>query len=47
MAFTKKRILIEVGEKTKSVKKADFVIQDGIDYPAGNSIPMWLLGMGF
>jgi len=45
--YTKKRILIEVGGKNKSVKKADYVIRDDIDYPAGNAIPAWLLGMGF
>lgn len=38
---------IEVGGHSKNPKKADFVIRDDVDYPAGNSIPLWLLGCAY
>jgi predicted AAA+ superfamily ATPase len=38
---------IEVGGRTKKPKHADFVIRDDVDYPAGNSIPLWLLGCAY
>mgnify|MGYP002351870785 CR=1 FL=1 len=44
-AGKKKRLVLEVGGKTKKPKHADFVIRDDLDYPAGNAIPLWLLGM--
>ncbi len=37
-------ILVEIGGSAKERKKADFVIRDDIDYPAGRAIPMWALG---
>lgn len=36
---------IEVGGKSKSAKKSDFVIRDNLDYPAEKVIPLWLLAM--
>jgi hypothetical protein len=39
------RIKLEIGGPSKRPKKADFVIRDDTDYPGGNSIPLWLLGM--
>ncbi|HCM25751.1 MAG: AAA family ATPase [Treponema sp. GWB1_62_6] len=39
------RIKLEVGGASKKIKKADFVIRDNIDFPGGNAIPLWLLGM--
>jgi hypothetical protein len=38
---------IEVGGRAKKPKPADFVIRDDVDYPAGNSIPLWLLGCAY
>jgi predicted AAA+ superfamily ATPase len=38
-------IRLEVGGRSKQSKNADFVIRDDTDYPGGNSIPLWLLGM--
>ncbi len=35
---------IEVGGKNKAAKKADFVIRDDTDVPAGKSLPLWTLG---
>lgn len=40
-----KPIRIEVGGRSKDSKGADFVISDSLDYPSGNRIPLWLLGM--
>lgn len=40
-----KTFMIEVGGKSKVIKNSDYVIRDNTDYPAGNSIPMWLIGM--
>ena len=37
--------ILEVGGKTKTPKKSDFVMRDNTDYPAGNAIPLWLIGM--
>lgn len=39
-----KKYSIEVGGTSKKPKHADFVIRDDTDYPAGNAIPLWLLG---
>jgi predicted AAA+ superfamily ATPase len=38
-------IRLEVGGRSKKPKNADFAIRDDTDYPGGNSIPLWLLGM--
>lgn len=38
---------LEVGGKSKSSKKADWIIRDDITYPDGKAIPLWLLGMGY
>lgn len=38
-------LTIEVGGKSKQPKKSDFVLRDNTDYPAGNAIPFWLIGM--
>ncbi|MCQ2228060.1 MAG: AAA family ATPase [Bacteroidales bacterium] len=38
-------INIEVGGKSKKPKASDYVARDNTDYPAGNAIPFWLLGM--
>lgn len=38
-------ITIEVGGRSKRPKSADFVIRDHTDYPVGNAIPFWLIGM--
>jgi len=39
------KISIEVGGRGKSSKSAQFVIRDRTDFPSGNGIPMWVLGM--
>ena len=36
---------LEIGGKSKKTKKADYVIRDDLDYPGGNAVPLWLLGM--
>lgn len=36
---------LEVGGKSKKPKNADYVLRDNTDYPVGNAIPLWLLGM--
>jgi len=41
------KLKIEVGGAHKKSKRADFVIRDDLDYPAGNAIPLWLLGMAY
>ena len=38
-------VKIEVGGRSKQSKNADYVIRGNTDYPGGNSIPLWLLGM--
>lgn len=40
-------VTLEVGGKNKKTKAADFVLRDNTDYPVGNSIPLWLIGMMF
>ena len=40
-----KEFTLEVGGKTKVPKQADYVLRDNTDYPAENSIPLWLIGM--
>ncbi len=35
---------LEIGGKTKKLKKADFVIRDQLDLPSGNAVPLWTLG---
>ena len=44
---TSPRIKIEVGGREKELKKSDWVIRDNADYPAGKSIPLWLLAMAW
>lgn len=44
---TSPRIKIEVGGSDKPLKKSDWVIRDNTDYPAGKTIPLWLLAMGW
>lgn len=36
---------IEVGGRGKALKKSDWVIRDGTDYPTDRVIPLWLLAM--
>lgn len=36
---------VEVGGKSKKIKKADFVIRDDIDMPGKGVLPLWSLGM--
>ena len=36
---------IEVGGRNKVLKKSDWVIRDGTDYPTDKVIPLWLLAM--
>ncbi|MGE5339909.1 MAG: ATP-binding protein [Candidatus Omnitrophota bacterium] len=38
---------IEVGGKSKTIKKADFVIRDDIDIPDEKVIPLWMLGFEY
>ena len=38
---------LEVGGKNKNPKEADYVLRDNTDYPVGNAIPFWLMGMLF
>lgn len=38
-------LTLEVGGKSKLHKESDFVLRDNTDYPAGNAIPFWLIGM--
>jgi len=38
-------IRIEVGERTKKAKAADFVVRDNADLPSGKILPMWLIGL--
>ena len=38
-------LAIEVGGRSKTPKKSDFVMRDNTDYPAQNAIPLWLIGM--
>jgi hypothetical protein len=42
-----RKYTIEVGGASKKPKQADFVIRDDTDYPAGKSIPLWLLGFSY
>ena len=39
-----KKYSLEIGGVSKKPERADFVIRDDADYPAGNAIPLWLLG---
>lgn len=41
----KNPITIEVGGKSKSHKKSDYVVRDNIDYPSSHVIPLWALAM--
>ena len=36
---------LEVGGKNKNPKEADYVLRDNTDYPVGNAIPFWLMGL--
>jgi uncharacterized protein len=38
------KLAIEIGGASKRVKKADFVIRDDFDLPAGKALPLWSLG---
>ncbi len=38
---------IEVGGKNKERKDADLVVQDNIDLPSGNVLPLWMLGLEY
>lgn len=38
---------IDLGGRDKVLKKSDRVIRDNSDYPAGKSIPLWLLAMSW
>ncbi|NOY82409.1 MAG: ATP-binding protein [Kiritimatiellaeota bacterium] len=38
---------VEVGGRRKDRKAADVVVRDNIDLPAGNTLPMWLLGLEY
>lgn len=42
-----RKYTIEVGGASKKLKHADFVIRDDADFPAGKSIPLWLLGFAY
>jgi len=42
-----RKYTIEVGGASKKPKHADFVIRDDADFPAGKSIPLWLLGFAY
>ncbi|MGC8818805.1 MAG: hypothetical protein ACP5QV_05350 [Athalassotoga sp.] len=42
--FIINEITVEVGGRSKKVKKADYVIRDDIDLPYKNVIPLWLIG---
>ena len=37
-------LLVEVGGRGKKIKKADFVVRDDLDVPAGKALPLWSLG---
>ena len=39
-----RKVLLEVGGPKKQRKNADFVIRDGIDWPAPGILPLWALG---
>jgi len=39
--------LLEVGGAKKRIKAADYVIRDNADYPSGNILPMWMLGLAY
>jgi len=38
---------LEVGGAKKRIKAADYVIRDNADYPSGNILPMWMLGLAY
>jgi hypothetical protein len=44
---TLKKLKLEVGGASKKIKRSDFVIRDDIDFPGGNAVPLWLLGMAY
>jgi len=44
---TTKKLRLEVGGPSKNIKRSDFVVRDDLDFPAGNALPLWLLGMGY
>lgn len=45
--FIAGELRIEVGGARKNIKAADFVIRDNLDLPSGNSLPLWLPGLGY
>lgn len=38
---------IEVGGRKKGRKDADFVVRDDVDLPAGQVLPLWMLGLEY
>ena len=38
---------VEVGGRNKARKAADIVVRDNIDLPAGNTLPLWMLGLEY
>jgi predicted AAA+ superfamily ATPase len=42
-----RNLKLEVGCASKSLKSADVVIRDDIDYPTSHALPLWLLGLGW
>ncbi len=42
--FIINELTVEIGGRSKKVKKADYVIRDDIDLPYKNVIPLWLIG---
>ena len=44
---TARKVVIEVGGPSGKRKGADKVIRDEQDYPSKDSIPLWILGMGY
>ncbi|MBC7533158.1 MAG: ATP-binding protein [Oligoflexus sp.] len=43
--FEVDNLLIEVGGKSKKIKKADYIVRDDIDMPRKGVIPLWSFGM--
>jgi len=44
---TTKKLKLEVGGASKKINRSDFVIRDDMDFPSGNALPLWLLGMAY
>lgn len=41
------KLRLAVGGVTKKTKNSDYVIRDDIDFPGGNAVSLWLLGMAY